>query len=604
MKRIKGPGTRVKFIFLIATVCLFALSVFSYFRIKSLGKSAEIVNHTNLVKLELERTVSILKEAESSQRGYMLTRDPVFLTPYRVAIHELQQQFDKLEKLTKDNPTQAVYLAALKTISNKRIAYLQFIIDHAKAGNISNERWLEGKEVMDQAKDNAQQMMNEEDNLLRVRLGDLSRNIYITPLLTILLIIFSLLILVYAYSRIAMELNTSYKLQEQLALQIENLAESEERYHMMVEEVTDYAIILLDKDGFIENWNKGAQNIKGYEAAEIIGRNFSLFYPETDRNDKLPQRLIAEANTKGRAVHEGWRVRKNGTYFWGSVAITALRDRKGKTFGFTKVTRDLTEKKIAEDNIKRNAEILEKKNVDLENMNKELQSFAYVSSHDLQEPLRKIQTFSDRILEMENENLSARGKDYFNRMREAAKRMQVLIEDLLSYARTNVTERKFESMNLSVTVDAVKNELKEIIEAKDAKIETGNLCTLRIIPFQFNQLFHNLMSNALKFSRPGVSPVIRIDCSAVSGNSIGEKGLIPFKKYIHIRFSDNGIGFEQQYSDRIFEIFQRLHGRDQFKGTGIGLSICKKIVENHHGIITAHGEIDKGATFDIYIPAD
>ena len=246
---------------------------------------------------------------------------------------------------------------------------------------------------------------------------------------------------------------------------------------------------------------------------------------------------------------------------------------------------------------------LEQKNIDLEKMNKELQSFAYISSHDLQEPLRKIQTFTSRINEKEENNLSDSGKDMFKRMQDAAERMQTLIQDLLAYSRTDITERKFETTDLNEIIAEVKEDLKEELNEKHAIIETHQLCDADIIPFQFRQLMHNLIGNSLKFSNPNFPPIIKIKSEIANGIKFNNEKLPPQNKYCHITVSDNGIGFEQQYSEKIFEVFQRLHGKNEYNGTGIGLSIVKKIVENHNGIITANGELNKGATFDIYIPA-
>jgi light-regulated signal transduction histidine kinase (bacteriophytochrome) len=244
----------------------------------------------------------------------------------------------------------------------------------------------------------------------------------------------------------------------------------------------------------------------------------------------------------------------------------------------------------------------EKRAEELVIVNTELLAFNYVSSHDLQEPLRKIQTLAGRILDKESQNLSDAGKDYFNRIQTAAGRMRQLIEDLLVYSRTNIAERKFEKVDLNTVIEAVKAELKENIEEKHAIIEVTEMCEMSIIPFQFHQLMHNLLRNALKFSSPKRPPHILIKSRIVKGNELNNPKLVAEKSYCHITVSDNGIGFEPEYKDRIFEVFQKLHGKEKYEGTGIGLAIVKKIVENHHGIVTATGQLNKGATFDIYIP--
>jgi light-regulated signal transduction histidine kinase (bacteriophytochrome) len=241
------------------------------------------------------------------------------------------------------------------------------------------------------------------------------------------------------------------------------------------------------------------------------------------------------------------------------------------------------------------------KNVELEKMNKELEAFTYVSSHDLQEPLRKIQIFASHILEKEKQNLSDTGKDYFHRMQDAAFRMQTLISELLNFSRLANAEQAFEYKDLRHLVADVKTELKEVIEDKKATLEESGLGRIKVIPFQFRQLVYNLISNSLKFSRPGIPAVMRIESRIEEGKECSEQ-LLPGIKYHHLTFTDNGIGFERHFAEKIFEVFQKLHGKDVYPGTGIGLAIVKKIVENHHGLITAESEPGEGARFDIYIP--
>lgn len=384
----------------------------------------------------------------------------------------------------------------------------------------------------------------------------------------------------------------------------ESLRKSEERYHLMVEEVQDYAILYLNDAGIVENWNIGAEKIKGYKSEEIIGKSFSVFYTESDQKNNLPKKVLSIAKEKGKAVHEGWRVRKNGSLIWASVVITAIHNKKNEVIGFSKVTHDLTEKKKADDKLKLNARELEQKNRELENMNKELQSFTYISSHDLQEPLRKIQTFASQIIERESHTLSDIGKDKFQRIQNAAQRMQALINDLLTYSRTNVQERIFEKMDLSHIVNLVKEDLKEELAHKHGIIEESETCEVDMIPFQFRQLLYNLFSNSLKFSIPDVPVHIKIQSKTAKGKMLNNVRLSKETNYCHIKISDNGIGFSPEYNIKIFDVFQRLHGKNEYQGTGIGLAIVKKIIENHNGIITASGEINKGATFDIFIPVN
>lgn len=247
--------------------------------------------------------------------------------------------------------------------------------------------------------------------------------------------------------------------------------------------------------------------------------------------------------------------------------------------------------------------ILAEKNIELGKMNQELEAFAYVSSHDLQEPLRKIQTFADRILEKEVHNLSSTGKVYFQHMQQSASRMQLLIEDLLSFTSLNSAERKFELIRLDDIINDVQSEIKEDLDKNKAQVEILEMCELKVIPFQFRQLIFNLFSNSLKFAKPGIPVKISISCRFESKENIKTIEKLKQKSYYHISFSDNGIGFDQEYGNKVFEVFEKLHSKDEYPGTGIGLAIVKKIVENHNGYIEATSESNKGTIFDIYLPA-
>ncbi|WP_290841101.1 ATP-binding protein [Flavobacterium sp.] len=245
---------------------------------------------------------------------------------------------------------------------------------------------------------------------------------------------------------------------------------------------------------------------------------------------------------------------------------------------------------------------LEQKNEALASMNKELQAFAYISSHDLQEPLRKIQTFGSFILEKEFDNLSDNGKKYFQRMQDSAARMQSLINDLLAYSRTTYEDWTFEVTDLGRIVDDISEDLSDEIERKKVILE-ADMCTAKVITFQFRLLLHNLVANSVKFSKPDRAPHIKIKSRIAPASEIDHVELRENTEYCHITVSDNGIGFDEQYSEKIFGLFQRLHPRTEYEGTGIGLAIVRKIVENHNGVVTARSKPDMGSVFDIYIPA-
>ena len=372
-----------------------------------------------------------------------------------------------------------------------------------------------------------------------------------------------------------------------------DLETSEERYHKMIEEVDDYAILLMDRSGIIQNWNRGAEKIKGYKDYEIIGKSFQLFYLPEDRESGLPQKLINEAYRTGKALQEGWRVRKDGTRFWGSIVITALHDANDNVIGFSKVTRDLTDKKRAEDKINQYAK-------ELEFQNRELEQFAYIAAHDMKEPLRKIQFYSDYIYEHSGQ-LPEKVKDYLGRSIQAAARMKSLIEDLLSYSKASSVSQKQEAVDLNDLVKEVITANREAIENYNAVVEMDTLPVVKAVPFQFSQLFDNLLNNSLKYRHPGRAPHIKISAEKLQSVAFAaskHKNSCFYK----ISFEDNGIGFDPSYAVKIFDLFQRLHTQADYTGSGVGLAICKKIIQNHQGFILAKGQLDEGAVFEVYIP--
>jgi len=237
---------------------------------------------------------------------------------------------------------------------------------------------------------------------------------------------------------------------------------------------------------------------------------------------------------------------------------------------------------------------------ELSRSNRELEDFAFVASHDLQEPLRKIMAFGDR-LETQSDNLSEKQRDFLQRMRSAANRMSVLISDLLEFSRVTTRGRDFQEVDLNLIVANCVEDLNVLIEETKVSLDIAPLPTITADPTQMQQLLFNLLANAIKFSKKEVNPIVHISVQNVSQpDSVEVEGLDDWQC---ISITDNGIGFEQEYAEKIFAPFQRLHSRDSFKGTGIGLAICRRIVERHNGIIKAEGKVDEGATFTVSLPA-
>ncbi|MGJ8716158.1 MAG: ATP-binding protein [Maribacter stanieri] len=279
---------------------------------------------------------------------------------------------------------------------------------------------------------------------------------------------------------------------------------------------------------------------------------------------------------------------------------------EGKMVGFIGTAMNIDKQKSFADQLKEEVSSRTKQladsNLKLEEMNKELQSFAYISSHDLQEPLRKIQMFSEVLMEKEYYKLSSSGKTKFEKIQSAAYRMQSLINDLLSYSRADTEKRVFETIDLKNLVDDVKNDLGEELSKKGGTITLKNSIEIEVVKFQFRQLMYNLLSNSIKYSRSDVAPVVTVETEIITNAKSIDENLLNNKEYVQITITDNGIGFEEQFSKKIFEVFQRLHSKQEYVGTGIGLAIVKKIVQNHLGSISAEGIPGEGSVFKILVP--
>ncbi|MEP0712031.1 MAG: ATP-binding protein, partial [Algoriphagus sp.] len=331
----------------------------------------------------------------------------------------------------------------------------------------------------------------------------------------------------------------------------------------------------------------------------IFGFEPQEFTPTFERFQSLihPDDLeLVNANAEktiqtGKLVEEPYRIINNKgeiRHLRSSGGFTGGKDNRMLIGTVQDITKDL-----------KDAEILRAKNIELENANAELNSFTYIASHDLQEPLRKIKVFSNLILE--SGELSDSTKGFFNRITDASERMRNLIISLLDFSRVNKTDLVFEACDLNKIVEESKIDLNLSIESEKVIIDYANLPTINGLPSQLNQLFTNLLDNAIKYSRSGVTPHITITATIVQKSAIDHPAAT-HKAYHVIKISDNGIGFDNEYSSVIFEIFQRLHNKNDYSGTGIGLAIVKKIVTNHQGFILAEGNKNLGSIFTVYIP--
>lgn len=367
---------------------------------------------------------------------------------------------------------------------------------------------------------------------------------------------------------------------------------NEERFRRLVEGVKDYAIYMLDPDGLVVSWNPGAERIKGYTAREIIGKHFSSFYSSEDVELGAPARNLEAANREGTHESEGWRVRKDGSRFWASVLITALRDETGSLHGYTKITRDITERREAEEKIRVLTSNLAARADELESANKELEAFTYSVSHDLRAPLRAIDGFSKVLLEDCSSQLVGEGKRLLNVIISNVRKMSNLIDDLLAFSRLSRKELR----PVRIDMGALLQEAFEEIRAQTQQQLPIRLAVDSLPPAlgdraMLRQVFVNLLSNGVKFSSKSPETIIQI-------TGVKQDGFLVYS------IRDNGVGFNPKYAHKLFGVFQRLHSVEEFEGTGVGLAIVKRIVQKHGGQVWADGSENAGATFHFSLPAE
>lgn len=340
-------------------------------------------------------------------------------------------------------------------------------------------------------------------------------------------------------------------------------------------------VAITDPAGTIIHVNDKFCEISKYPRQELLGQNHRIINSGyhsreffVDLWKTIASGKIWEGEVRNRA--------KDGTYYWVNTTIVPFLDEKGKLYQYVSIRYEITQRKRAEEQLRVYADRLEQSN-------RELEDFASIAAHDLQEPLRKIQAFGDRLNVKFRTLLSEDGGDYLDRILSSAGRMRKLIDDLLTYSRVSTKGKAFEPTDLNQVVRDVLSDLELRIEQVKGKIEVSPLPTLDADPSQMRQLFQNLIANALKFHKPGTPPVVKISAA-----------IHPHDCTLSVK--DNGIGFEEKYLDRIFTIFQRLHGKQEYEGTGVGLAVCRRIVERHGGSITAKSRPNEGATFIMNLP--
>jgi len=575
----------------IAIVVIGYIACVFYSKMQKLDSSVELIATSNKTQLELEKLLSIISNYETNLRSYIITKDESYLKDRFLSRGEIELNIQKLKTLTSGNPLINKDLDSLKTMFDHRFILFRETLTIAKSKNFDrkelNDKLLESGQFTAKMRQFVYKRINTE----AVKLKQLNDNhqfeLNDSVISAFLLVLLSLLILLLSFNKMKVDIRELKKTNDELIF-LNNSFNNAEKVagfgHWKLNLVTN-------KYTFSDNYFR------------LMGVEPQQFEPTLQNAVKYVHPDDIEYVTK---VHKESLISHEPTSLMLRYVLDSGEIRYIMSVGsFTHnsignlvkvgVNYDVTEqyKKTLE---------LEESNKELKAINAELEAFNNIVSHDLQEPLRKIQMFISRLEEKESDAFSEQTIDYFSRIKAAANRMQSLMIDLVNYTRTIKGDKVFVKTDLNELLERTIQELSLNIEEKKAKITIGNLPSLKVIPFQIEQLFINLISNSLKYSQDNVAPKVSVASVKFNDNDKYPDINVSEKKYHKIVVSDNGIGFKQEYEDRIFMLFQRLETDSKYSGTGLGLAICKKIVENHNGFIKVRSKPNSGAKFTIYLP--
>ena len=586
-----NSSNSLRVIFVIAVFILLFLSSIAHKHNQDLNESSKLVMHTYEINIQLERLMSAIKDAETGQRGYIITRNARFLTPYIYSRDKVNTSFINLKKLTKDNPRQQKNLQNLFKLIIQRFVSFENCLKYSDPKTYDKRKLdnhlFGGRILMENIRFKVDEMNDIEKTDLAKRLKIYDAEISLSPLFSISLFLVALTFILLAYRQISRDFERLKVFNKQLLISGKLMAESEA--------IGKFSTWQWDLDTNKIDYSDNQYRLLGYEPnAFVPEKGTFLNFVHPDDKETVAKSMKGILNYKQlpfvyyKIVLPTQEVRHFKT------TGKLLTDEQGSKI-LLGINFDITDEHLL--NIE-----LQARNVELENSNKELASFNHVASHDLQEPLRKIQTFISRISDADKAVMSQNANDYIAKIEISAKRMRVLIDDLLLFSRTNTTKKEFIKSNLNELLKNAEAELTEMIDEKKAVITSTKLPKLAVIPYQIEQLFINLIGNSLKYNRPNVAPEITIESQKVFSVDYRELLDQNVKKYYKITFTDNGMGFDPQFKETIFVLFQRLHSKTDYPGTGIGLAICKKIVDNHKGYIIADSQPDQGSIFTIFLP--
>ena len=591
-KRFRFSTLQIVLAFAFAMALMILRSVFSYYIASSFLATTSKVARTHEMLEVHALLLRDLMEAESAERGYVIDGGTVYLAGQETAADEAIHDLQKLRVLTTDNPRERDYVKRIEPLIERKLAIMKESIAEREAGGSSMAPLIyaktEGSKFMDDIRGLMAGFESDEKRLLDRDIASFEQNGRLTIEVVTIGTAVGVLFLSAAMWLFIRDVTGRRKAEDELA---------EERNLLSVLlETIPHQVYVKDVEGRYVIDNAAHRKYLGVKDVEQVNgtRATDYFSAEIVKSDLETDHRVMHLEDHMFDREEPGADRKNNLV-WLSTTKIPLYDTAGKVAGLLALSEDITERKHAEEKLHHYAEQMERSN-------KELEEFASVASHDLQEPLRKILAFGTRLKATCGPALGEQGNDYLERMRNAAERMQTLISDLLMLSRVTSASRPFKQVDLGQIVKEVVSDLEVRIEMADADVEVGPLPEIEADPVQMRQLFQNLLTNALKFQRKGEKPRVDISGKILEMKDYQLPGVLPGDEACRIMVRDNGIGFSKDYAEKIFALFQRLHGRLEYEGTGIGLAVCRKITDRHGGTIVAKSSEGEGATFIVTLP--